>query len=207
MDSYDVIAEAVKDYWKANYPQDVVAFFQQKYSWDDKWERCEELVECHESNNYENMTFLSDFCEGQTEVKDVVIIPLREVTAFYYERKIERDKKVYHGEMFDPADYTILDIFKYFPEEAHRFIPEAIRSWHADPEYYSYIIACNTEEILNNSIAKKTNGFKIRDMSNDELAEWFLSVCCGSIEHSCSKCPFYTLECTFKDWLKQEVKE
>jgi hypothetical protein len=35
------------------------------------------------------MTFLSDFCEGQTEVKDVVIIPLREITAFYYKRKIE----------------------------------------------------------------------------------------------------------------------
>lgn len=89
MDSYDVIAGAVKDYWKVNYPQDVVAFFQQKYSWNDKWERCEELVECHGSDDYENMTFLSDFCEGQTEVKDVVIIPLREVTAFYYERKIE----------------------------------------------------------------------------------------------------------------------
>ena len=64
-------------------------FFQQKYSWDDKWERCEELVEYHGSDDYENMTFLSDFCEGQTEVKDVVIIPLREVTAFYYKRKIE----------------------------------------------------------------------------------------------------------------------
>lgn len=89
MDSYDVIAGAVKDYWKVNYPQDVVAFFQQKYSWDDKWERCEELVECHGSDDYENMTFLFDFCEGQTEVKDVVIIPLREVTAFYYKRKIE----------------------------------------------------------------------------------------------------------------------
>ena len=89
MDSYGAIAGAVKEYWKANYPQDVVAFFQQKYSWDNKWERCEELVECHGSDDYENMTFLSDFCEGQTEVKDVVIIPLREVTAFYYKRKIE----------------------------------------------------------------------------------------------------------------------
>ena len=83
MCSYDVIAGAVKDYWKANYPQDVVAFFQQKYSWDDEWEKCEELVECHGSDDYENMTFLSDFCEGQTDVKDVVIVSLREVTAFY----------------------------------------------------------------------------------------------------------------------------
>lgn len=96
MDSYDVIAEIVKDYWKVNYPQDVVAFFQQKYSWDDKWERCEELVECHGSDDYENMTFLSDFCEGQTEVKDVVIIPLREITAFYYKRKIENHESEPH---------------------------------------------------------------------------------------------------------------
>lgn len=89
MDSYDVIAGAVIDYWKVNYPQDVVAFFQQKYSWDDNWELCEELVECNGYDDYENMTFLSDFCEGQTEVKDVAIIPLREVTAFYYKRKIK----------------------------------------------------------------------------------------------------------------------
>lgn len=92
MDGYDVVAGAVKDYWKVNYPQDVVAFFQQKYSWDDKWERCEELVECHGSDDYENMTFLYDFCEGQTEVKDVVIVPLCEVTAFYYKRKIENNE-------------------------------------------------------------------------------------------------------------------
>lgn len=102
MDSYDVIAGAVKDYWKVNYPQDVVAFFQQKYSWDDKWERCEELVECHGSDDYENMTFLFDFCEGQTEVKDVVIIPLREVTAFYYKRKIENheSRPITNGDNF-----------------------------------------------------------------------------------------------------------
>lgn len=89
MNSYDVIEEAVKGYWKDKYPQDVVAFFQQKYSWDDEWERCEELVECHGSDDYENMTFLYDFCEGQTEVKDVIIVPLSEVTAFYSLRRIK----------------------------------------------------------------------------------------------------------------------
>lgn len=83
MDSYDVIAEAVKSYWKSKFPQDVVAFFRQKYSWDDEWERCEELVVCYGSDDYENMVFLSDFCEGQTDVKDVVIVSLHEVTAFY----------------------------------------------------------------------------------------------------------------------------
>ena len=88
MDSYDVIAEAVKGYWKDEYPQDMIVFFQQKYSWDDEWERCEELVECHGIDDYENMTFLSDFCEGQTEVKDVTVVPLREVTMFYSSMRI-----------------------------------------------------------------------------------------------------------------------
>ena len=86
--SYDIIADAVKAYWKANYPQDVVAFFKQKYSFDDRWERCGELVECYGSDDYEKMIFLSDFCEGQTEVKDIVIVPLREVINSYYEREI-----------------------------------------------------------------------------------------------------------------------
>ena len=89
MDSYDIIAETIRSFWKNNYPQDVIAFFQQKYSWDDKWERCEELVECHGCDDYENMTFLSDFCEGQEEVKDVIIVPLREVIAFYYKMELE----------------------------------------------------------------------------------------------------------------------
>lgn len=89
MDSYDIIAEAVKGYWKDEYPQDVVVFFQQKYSWDDEWERYEELVECHGFDDYENMTFHSDFCEGQTEVKDVVVVPLCEVLMFYSSMQIK----------------------------------------------------------------------------------------------------------------------
>ena len=67
---------------------DVVAFFYQKYAWDDKWEWHEELVECHGSDDYENMTFLSDFCEGQTEVKDVTIVSLHDVTAFYAKHQL-----------------------------------------------------------------------------------------------------------------------
>ena len=97
MNSYDVIAGAVKDYWKVHYPQDVVVFFKQKYSWCEQWERCEELVECYGIDNYENMTFLSDFCEGQTDVKDVVIIPFHEVTSFYYERKIKKHGRGYNN--------------------------------------------------------------------------------------------------------------
>ena len=150
MDSYDVIAGAVKDYWKVNYPQDVVSFFQQKYSWDDKWERCEELVECHGSDDYENMTFLSDFCEGQTEVEDVVIIPLREVTAFYYERKIE--------------------------------------SHESEPQ---------------------TNADRVREMTDEELAELFSNDNCGycRIHDFCfAKGCQVNCEDVWLDWLRQEAK-
>ena len=31
MNSYDIIEKAVQDYWKETYPQDVIAFFYQKY--------------------------------------------------------------------------------------------------------------------------------------------------------------------------------
>lgn len=88
--SYDIIEEAVKAYWQDTYPQDVIAFFHQKYSWEKEWEWCEELVECHGCDDYEHMTFLTDFCEGQTDVKDIVIVPLREVTAFYSKSKLGR---------------------------------------------------------------------------------------------------------------------
>ena len=86
-DSYDVVAEAVREYWKENYPEDMVAFFYQKYEYesDKEWEWKEELVECEGDCDYENMTFLYDFCEGQTCVKGLTVVPLRKVTAFYAE--------------------------------------------------------------------------------------------------------------------------
>ena len=83
--SYEIIENAVKEYWQEHYPCDVIAFFHQKYDYQDdsKWEWCEELVECHGSGDYEGMTFLDDFCEGQTCVKNITIVPLSDVTGFY----------------------------------------------------------------------------------------------------------------------------
>lgn len=89
VNSYDVISDAVTAYWKENYPCDVIAFFYQKYSYETKWEWMEELVECNGYDDYENMTFLYDFCEGQTDVKDITIVPLSEVTRHYAETKIK----------------------------------------------------------------------------------------------------------------------
>lgn len=88
-DSYDIIEAAVKEYWKKHLPIDVVVFFYQKYEHDNNWEWCEELVESHSDSDYENMTFLNDFCEGQTCVKDITIVPLWEVTKYYTDNKLK----------------------------------------------------------------------------------------------------------------------
>lgn len=94
-DTYDIVGDAVREFWHKLYPTDAVVFFWQKYEHSDAWEWCEELVECHSDTDYENMTFLYDFCEGQTEVQIVAIVPLRTLTEFYsreYKLK-ERERK------------------------------------------------------------------------------------------------------------------
>jgi len=98
--SYDHIADEVRKYWKNNYIQDVVAFFWQKYDYeaDSKWEWHEEVVFCESCYSDDTkLSFLYDFCEGQTCVKDVVIVPLSEVTEFYAEMKLLKDKEGCHG--------------------------------------------------------------------------------------------------------------
>ena len=87
--SYDVIEEAVKKYWSKNHPQDVIVFFEQKYGHDTRWDRMEELVESWSDTDYDNMTFLNDFCEGQTDVIIHDIVPLHEVLLLYAEERIE----------------------------------------------------------------------------------------------------------------------
>lgn len=90
MNSYDIIANAVREYWKRNYPTDVVAFFHQKYEFesDDEWEWCEELVFPQGSDNWETVIFQNDFCEGQTCVKDITIVELDKITSYYAENVI-----------------------------------------------------------------------------------------------------------------------
>lgn len=91
MNSYDIIADAVKRYWRITYPQDVIAFFWQKYEDETEWEWLEELVEAMGEHDYENMMFLNDFCEGQTCVKDIAIVPLNKVTAYYAENRLHHN--------------------------------------------------------------------------------------------------------------------
>ena len=92
-DSYDFVAEAVRKYWEETYPQDVVAFFYQKYEYEQEWDWHEELVECESSYDCQTVTFLYDFCEGQTCVKDITVVPLREITSYYTRNELWKTEK------------------------------------------------------------------------------------------------------------------
>lgn len=86
--SYDIIEEAVREYYKHNFQQDVIVYFYQKYEHESKWRWHGELVEV--ASDFEDpeeveLTFLNDFCEGETCVKDIQIIPLSEVIEKYYD--------------------------------------------------------------------------------------------------------------------------
>lgn len=96
--SYDYIADAVRTYWENTFPQDVVAFFRQKYSYDDKWESLGEVVFCEGYDDYETISSLNDFCEGQTCVKDITIVPLLEVIEYYASEKLDYGADIKGGE-------------------------------------------------------------------------------------------------------------
>lgn len=88
--SYDIIANAVRKYWEeTGYPHDVVVFFRQKHAHDNQWFFHEELAYCSSSYDDETVTFHNDFCEGETDVKDIQIVSLDEVLNFYADNKIE----------------------------------------------------------------------------------------------------------------------
>ena len=84
MDSYDIIAKAVRDYVVIQMKDDrcidndYIVHFYQKYDWSDKWEECTEIITWQDLPNG-TIEFSSDFCEGQTEVKDIVVMALYEV--------------------------------------------------------------------------------------------------------------------------------
>lgn len=102
--SSEIIAKAVTDYYDYLISQYCcvdnfyIARFYQKYEWSDKWEECIEIVECQDGVNVE---FQRDFCEGQTEVKNVTILTLYEVGDILrdigiveaYRRERENEKK------------------------------------------------------------------------------------------------------------------
>lgn len=81
--TYDYVESAVRHYWHSHYPQEMIAFFYQKYEHEDRWEWRQELIECEGSDDYENVTFLNDFCEGQTDIKCLTVLPLNQILDYY----------------------------------------------------------------------------------------------------------------------------
>lgn len=86
MNNYDIVAKAVREYWNNSIPQTVIAFFYQKYDFEKEWEWCEELITPNGYTDYETVIFENDFWEGQTQIKNITIIPLDEITSFYAEQ-------------------------------------------------------------------------------------------------------------------------
>lgn len=86
--TYDIIADAVRKYWKeeSQHPESVVVYFYQKYDFDgdDKWALHAEYVRPFNSDDFYNMIFDHDFCEGQGDVKDINIASAEKVFDFYY---------------------------------------------------------------------------------------------------------------------------
>lgn len=85
-----IIEKAVIEYWRKSVPQDVIVFFYQKYAHDSRWDFRQELVMANSSYDYDSMTFLNDFCEGQRDVKDITVVPLEKVTSYYAEHAIKK---------------------------------------------------------------------------------------------------------------------
>lgn len=84
MTSDKIIAKVVKEYVNIQIDndrcidRDYIVHFYQKYKWEDKW--WEETVICSCCDfPIGNVIFSIDFCEGQTEVKDITILALYEI--------------------------------------------------------------------------------------------------------------------------------
>lgn len=89
MYSDDIIANHVRNFWNNNYTCDVVVFFKQKYDKEKNWDECYVIASPVSSDDYHTVEFDTDFCEGQTAVKDVNIVSLDEIIDFYKKNKEE----------------------------------------------------------------------------------------------------------------------
>lgn len=83
--TYDYVSHAVRSYWKSHYPQPVIAFFYQKYDFEDVWEQCSELIDCESDMDCESVIFENDFCEGQTDIKCLHVVSLNNILNYYFE--------------------------------------------------------------------------------------------------------------------------
>ena len=74
---YEVVSDAVREYWISNYISDVVCLIRP--------DGCpmEVIAFCESDNNGEKVTFNTDFWEGEQNIEIELIKPLWEVLEFF----------------------------------------------------------------------------------------------------------------------------
>lgn len=85
--TYDIVGDKIREFWRKNHTQEVIAFFSQKYAHEKDWEFCAELALPQSSSDLETVIFETDFWEGQEEVKDIEIVPLEDIIDFYLDNR------------------------------------------------------------------------------------------------------------------------
>lgn len=72
--SEKIISDAIEDYWTMCGLCDLIVLFEQKYEHESDWEECAEFASPYSSDCCKPI-FRNDFCEGQTCVRKIQIIP------------------------------------------------------------------------------------------------------------------------------------
>jgi len=85
MRSCTIVYNAVMSFWKKTCFQPVVVFFSQKHEFEDEWEQHAEIA--YPDNYYDDVVLMDHFCDGQTEVKDIKIVPIDELVQFYIDNR------------------------------------------------------------------------------------------------------------------------
>lgn len=83
MTSDDIIGNAVRQFWQYVGECECVAFFEQKYDHSENWEKIKCVVSPYETTDGLYVLFDYDFCEGQTDVRSIVIVALTDILDFY----------------------------------------------------------------------------------------------------------------------------
>lgn len=84
---YDVVDREIRKYWRANGVSDVVVLLRLD-------EYPEEVIAfCESDNNYEKVTYNTDFWEGEQNIEIELIKPLWEVLLFYRDHAKKEEKE------------------------------------------------------------------------------------------------------------------
>lgn len=87
----DILAVAVRQFWEEKYqPETVVCFFEQRYEFQKESDKCIVIAECDRDifYNEDDIIFDYDFCEGQTVLENLKIVPLRYICEYYYQNEL-----------------------------------------------------------------------------------------------------------------------